>query len=91
MVIESKKPSQRALYNQRRREVRRSSEAVRHSMALRDSDTTDMENVEAEHKPESVHDRNRTGIDEVAEADLGDDKDIAESGEGNDDEVPDTN
>lgn len=87
MVTKSQKPSQRALSNQRRREVRRDREANRHSMALRSSDSPKLAPTKTKDKPESVHSGDRTGIDEAAEAELGNDTDSFEAGDRSDEQV----
>lgn len=87
MVTKSKKPSFRTLYNQRQRAVRRAGEADGHSVALRDSEESNMATAEKGSEPESLHDRDRVSPDEQAEANESNASDSDESDSGDDDEV----
>lgn len=83
MATKPKKRSFSALYRERGREIRRASEADGHSVALRDSEESDMESFEAGQEPEPIHDRDRTSTDENTETNTENDSDPQESDRGN--------
>ena len=84
MATKPKKRSFSSFLNQRRREVRRSSEADGHSVARGSDSSPNVETSEKGSEPEFVHDRNRAGSDEQPATDKENDSNTPKPTNGDD-------